>query len=291
MSAGSLSEFAMPLKAISEKTSLFITKLEQAWSVNNSLLCVGIDPLLDRLPTSLQPSKHNVFAFSKAIINATAPYCCAFKPQIAHYAAFGIEDQLELTIDWIRTTWPQHLIILDAKRGDIGSTAELYAQEVFCRYNADAVTLNPYFGGDALMPFLSYADRGCFILCRTSNPGSLEIQQHGEPPLYLQIAHAITSRWNNNGNAALVVGATWPEELGKVRQEAPELPILVPGIGAQQGDLQAVLRQGLNQAGTGLLINASRSLLYASSGTDFAEAAGIQAKILHQHINTLRCKL
>lgn len=281
----------MPLNGTPEKTSSFTAKLERSWSVNNSLLCVGLDPLLDRLPTPFRQSKHNVFAFNRAIIDATAPYSCAFKPQIAHYAALGIEDQLELTIDWIRTTWPQHLIILDAKRGDIGSTAELYAQEVFCRYNADAVTLNPYFGGDALLPFLSYADRGCFILCRTSNPGSLEIQQQGEPPLYLQIASAAANRWNDNCNAALVVGATWPEELGKVRQEAPELPILVPGIGAQQGDLRAVLQQGLNQAGTGLLISASRSLLYASSDADFAEAAGAQAKIVHQHINALRCKL
>lgn len=266
----------------------FLVKLRQAWALNQSLLCVGLDPLPHLFPASLAQSDHPILDFNKAIIKATADYACAFKPQIAHYAALGAEDQLQQTIQWLGSVYPQHLIILDAKRGDIDSTASLYATEAFDRYGADALTVNPYLGGDALMPFLQRSDRGCFILCRTSNAGSSDFQLQGQPPLYLQVAKAAAERWNDLQNVGLVVGATWPDDLQEVRKIAPLMPLLTPGVGAQKADLEKVLSQGLNAEGTGLIINASRSILYASSGANFAEAAGMEAASLWQKINDIR---
>lgn len=256
--------------------------------MQGSLLCVGLDPLPDLFPPEIAGRQHAIFEFNCAIVRATAPYACAFKPQIAHYAALAAENELARSIAWIQQNYPQHLVILDAKRGDIGSTARLYVVESFDRYQADAVTLNPYLGTDALSPFLERADRGCFVLCRTSNPDSCDFQLAGEPPLYAQVAQAAADRWNQHGNAGLVVGTNWPEAMRTVRVVAPNLPVLAPGIGAQAGDLEGTLRHGLNAEGTGLIINASRSICYASAAPDFAEAAAAQAKALHEQIGTIR---
>lgn len=266
----------------------FAAKVQRAWDLHQSLLCVGFDPVVNRLPASFAKKKQKLFEFTCAIAQTTARHACAFKPQIAHYASLGAEDQLVNTIRWLKEHYPDHLVILDAKRGDIDSTAEFYAREAFDRYGADALTVNPYLGGDALAPFMQRPDRGCFVLCRTSNPGSGDFQGQGDPPLYLQVARMAETQWNNQRNLGLVAAATWPEQLGKIRRAAPSLPLLVPGIGAQQGDLMAVLSQGLNAAGSGLIINSSRAILYASDKSDFAEAAGTMAASLCAKINAAR---
>ncbi len=271
----------------------FIERLTASWESRRSLLCVGLDPDPERLPKSVRirsPAKR-LFAFNRAIIDATAPWVCAYKPQIACYAAVAAEAQLEQTIAYIHKHHPGIPVILDAKRGDIAATAKLYAREAFERYQADAVTVNPYLGGDALAPFLEHADKGVFILCRTSNPGSGDFQQLESGGLSL--AHHIATRaareWNGNGNVGLVVGATWPEEIGAVRALAGALPLLVPAIGAQGGDLEAALANGLTAAGAGLLLSASRSILYAGDGgEDFAAAAATAAEKLCRRINRLR---
>ena len=232
-----------------------------------------------------------LFAFNREIINATAPWACAFKPQIAHYAAVAAEPQLEQTIHYIKQHHPDIPVILDAKRGDIGTTAKMYAREAFERYQADAITLNPYLGGDALAPFLAYQDKGAFILCRTSNPGSGAIQQlkSGGLSIAHHIATLAVTQWNQNSNVGLVVGATWPQEIGAIRKLAGDMPLLIPGIGAQGGDLQAVLANGLTPDGAGVLINASRSIIHAGGGEDdFAAAAAHAAETLCREINRNR---
>lgn len=262
---------------------IFAARLQEAWSSSGSLLCVGIDPDLGRLPATLQGTSKPFLEFGKTIVEATAPYACSFKPQFAHFAAAQRLDELLDLIAFMREVAPRALIILDAKRGDIGSTAAYYAQEAFSVYQADAVTLNPYLGGDTLQPFLENPERGAFILCRTSNPGGGDFQglvADGKP-LFLHVADRAAGEWNANRNVGLVTGATWPEEIAVVRRAAPELPLLVPGIGAQGGDLAAVLEKGLDARKTGLLINASRSILYA----DKPAQAALE---LNEQINALR---
>lgn len=268
---------------------LFKQKLQNAWQNNQSLLCVGLDPDLEKLPGVVSGLDQPIFEFNRQIIDHTAEYCCCYKPQIAYYAAVGAEAQLEKTIRYIQDNYPTHLVILDAKRGDIGATAAMYAKEAFTRYGADAVTVNPYMGGDTLQPFIDYTDKGVVVLCRTSNPGSAEFQ--GLDCEGKALAHQVAQQsieWNINENIMLVVGATYPEEIGQIRQIVGDMPLLVPGIGAQGGGLKAVLENGLNANGLGLLINSSRGIIYASDGDDFAVAAGDSANRLNSEINQLR---
>jgi orotidine-5'-phosphate decarboxylase len=268
----------------------FMQSLQQAWTRNDSLVCVGLDPEPAKFPAHLRDAPDAVFDFCRAIVDATADLVCAFKPQIAHFAALRAEDTLERLIAHIHAKHPGVPVILDAKRGDIGSTAQHYASEAFERYQADAVTLNPYLGRDSIQPFLDRADKGVILLCRTSNPGGADFQalDCGGQPLYLCVAETIARDWNAHGNCALVTGATWPEELGKVRALVGDMPLLVPGIGAQGGDVEAVLRHGRTAAGTGLLISSSRAILYAGHGEDFAAAARAAASGLRDTIN--RCR-
>jgi len=268
----------------------FMQSLQQAWTRNDSLVCVGLDPEPAKFPAHLRDTPDAVFDFCRAIVDATADLVCAFKPQIAHFAALRAEDTLERLIAHIHAQHPGVPVILDAKRGDIGSTAQHYASEAFERYRADAVTLNPYLGRDSIQPFLDRADKGVILLCRTSNPGGADFQalDCGGQPLYLRVAETIARDWNAHGNCALVTGATWPQELGKVRAVVGAMPLLVPGIGAQGGDVEAVLRHGRTAAGTGLLISSSRAILYAGHGEDFAAAARTAASGLRDAIN--RCR-
>ena len=268
----------------------FIDRLRQAWASQNTLLCVGLDPDPAKLPKRLASSSHPIFEFGRAIVDATADLVCAFKPQIAYYAAARAEDQLEMTIAHIRQHHPAIPVILDAKRGDIGSTAAMYASEAFNRYQADAVTVNPYLGFDALLPFLNYKDKGVIVLCRTSNPGAQDVQDLESKfgKLYEIIAAKAASEWNLNGNVLLVVGATYPDELASIRAIVGDMPILVPGVGAQGGDVAAVLANGATTDGTGLVISSSRAVLYAGSGTDYAQAARAAALKLRDEINSHR---
>ena len=269
----------------------FIEKLRLAWDKNNSLVCVGLDPDLNKLPACVRGEQYPIFQFNKAIIDATCADACCYKPQIACYEGQSAENELAMTLDYLRTRCPGIPVILDAKRGDIGNTSKMYAKEAFERYGADAVTLNPYMGMDALKPFLDYADKGAVILCRTSNPGAKEIQEltlAGGLPLYKHVAALIAGPWNVNGNNMLVAGATAPAELGEIRKIVGKTPLLVPGIGAQGGDLEGVLKFGLTEEKTGLVINSSRGIIYASSGTDFAEKAGEETRKLKAAINAFR---
>ena len=263
----------------------FSDKLNAVWEATGSMVCVGLDPSRERLPSSLRKADKPFLRFNRAIIAATAQHACCFKPQFAHYASENRLDELRETIAAIRELAPGRLVILDAKRGDIGSTAQQYAREAFDVYGADAVTLNPYMGGDTLEPFTVHADRGAIVLCKTSNPGSRELQdlvlQSGRP-LYLEVAHRAATVWNTRGNLALVVGATYPEELRAVRKEVGDMPLLIPGIGAQGGDLAATLEAGLRPDGWGVMINSSRGIIHASEGEDFAEAAGRAAARLDE---------
>ena len=268
----------------------FVGRLAQAWETNDSLLCIGLDPEIERFPRHILAEASPIFHFNKSVIDATADLVCAYKPQFAHYAAYEAEDQLERTIEYIHRVYPDVPVILDAKRGDVGSTAERYAIEAFERYGADAVTVNPYLGGEALEPFLRHADRGVIVLCRTSNPGAGELQDLdvGGRRLYQVVAELAARRWNSRGNCLLVVGATYPRELAEVRERVGDMPLLVPGIGAQGGDVAQVVRNGRTRAGTGLIISASRSVLYASTGSDFAAAARGAAEVLRAQINATR---
>ncbi|MBC3884561.1 orotidine-5'-phosphate decarboxylase [Undibacterium griseum] len=243
----------------------FTEKLNTAWRGNQSLLCVGLDPDITRFPAELQGKADGIFTFCKAIIDATADVACAFKPQIAYFAALRAEDQLEEICRYIRTTYPAIPVVLDAKRGDIGATAEQYAREAYERYEADAVTVNPYMGFDSVAPYLEWKDRGVIILCRTSNAGGSDLQflDVGGKPLYLHVAQLVADKWNLNGQCSLVVGATFPGELAQVRQVIGDMPLLVPGIGAQGGDIAATVHAGQTTNGTGMMINSSRAILYA----------------------------
>jgi orotidine-5'-phosphate decarboxylase len=269
---------------------MFVDKLRRVWSEKNTLLCVGLDPEPARLPAIFRERRDGIFGFNRAIIDATADLVCAFKPQIAHYAACGAEDQLARTIDYIRQQHPEIAIILDAKRGDIGSTAEMYAREAFDRYGADAVTVNPYMGIDAVEPFLARADKGVVILCRTSNPGARTFQdlKIDGKPLYLRIAEEAVTRWNRHQNVLLLAGATYPEEIRALRAIVGDVPFLVPGVGAQGASLADAVVNGQDEQGTGLVVSSSRAVLYASSGADFEQAARRVAEDLKREINRAR---
>lgn len=261
----------------------FVLSLQAAWQRSQSMLCVGLDPDPDRMPASLGVSPDNpeaLLRFCRGIVDATAPFACAFKPQIAYFAAARAEHQLEALIDHIHRTHPGIPVVLDSKRGDIGATAERYAIEAFDRYGADAVTVNPYMGLDSITPYLEGRERGVFLLCRTSNPGGSDLQSLdvGGERLYERVARLAAGPWNANGQLGLVVGATFPEELARVREIVGEMPLLVPGIGAQGGDIEATVRAGAAPGGYGMLVNSSRAILYASNAADWAEAAARAAR-------------
>jgi orotidine-5'-phosphate decarboxylase len=268
----------------------FIETLNQAWHRNNSLVCVGLDPEPAKFPAHLRDQPDAIFDFCRAIVDATADVACCFKLQFAHFAARSAEDALQRLVAHIHAKHPGVPVILDAKRGDIGSTAAFYAAEAFERYGADAVTANPYLGRDSLEPFLARADKGVVILCRTSNPGARDLQDLdvGGKKLYQHVAQTAAREWNANGNCLLVVGATYPGELADVRAIVGEMPLLVPGVGAQGGDVEAVVRNGATKDGTGLVISSSRAILYAGSGADFADAARAAAVSLRDEINRHR---
>jgi orotidine-5'-phosphate decarboxylase len=265
----------------------FITSLDARWRAHNSLLCVGLDPDPARFPDHLKNKPDAIFTFCKAIVDATADLVCCFKPQIAYFAAHRAEDQLEALIEHIHSRHPATPVILDAKRGDIGSTAEQYASEAFERFKADALTVNPYLGRDSLAPYLAWRDKGVILLCRTSNAGGSDLQMLdvGGERLYERVARLVSSEWNENGQCALVVGATFPGEISRVRTLTGDMPLLVPGIGAQGGDLEATVSAGCTAKGYGLMINSSRAILYAGSGEDYADAARSAAKATRDAIN------
>src|SRR5688572_18800498 len=269
----------------------FSERLDRAWKAGKWLVCVPLDPKPKKFPDRCRDAPGGIFEFNKAIVDATRDLVCAYKPQFAHYAAHGAENQLEHTIDYIKATSPNAIVILDSKRGDIGSTAEQYAHEAFERYDADAVTVNPYLGRDSVEPFLRHADKGVIILCRTSNPGAKDFQDLHVGPgkkLFQHVAESVARDWNSAGNCMLVVGATYPEELADIRSRVGDLPFLVPGVGAQGGDVAKVMAAGKTAAGTGLVISSSRAILYASAGDDFATAARKAAMELRDSINAHR---
>ena len=276
----------------------FIDMLHQAERQHQSMLCVGLDPDPAKFPAHWRGDASKIYDFCAAIIDATADQCIAFKPQIAYFAAHGAEAQLERLMAYLRAQAPQVPVILDAKRGDIGSTAEQYAKEAFERYGADAVTLSPFMGRDSVQPYLRYSGKGAFLLCRTSNPGGDDFQNQplaalpGQPRLYEHIAELAQTTWNDNGQLGLVVGATYPQELARVRALAPTVPLLIPGVGAQGGDATATVRvawRGSASQTTGpIVVNASRSVLYADSGAQFAQAARQEAIALRQSLQAAR---
>lgn len=272
----------------------FIDQLAAAWQQHNSLLCVGLDPDPAKFPRHLQGKPDAIFEFCKSIIDATADVVCSFKPQIAYFAAQRAEEQLEALIAHIHDTHPGVPVILDAKRGDIGSTAEQYAVEAFERFKADAVTVNPYMGKDSVEPWLAYPDKGVILLCRTSNPGGSDLQflDVGGEKLYERVARLAATEWNTSGQIGLVVGATFPAEIARVREIVGDLPLLVPGIGAQGGDIQATVTAGKTSGGkvtgAGLMINSSRAILYAGKDEHFASAARQVAEETRHAINLYR---
>ncbi len=269
----------------------FVEKLTNATRKNKSLLCVGLDP-----DPKLMPDKVGIFEFNKAIIEATADLVCAYKPNLAFYEALGSEglDALKQTVKYIPDDVP---VIGDAKRGDIGNTAKAYARAIFDNLNFDATTVNPYLGFDSIEPFIQYTNKGVFILCRTSNTGAVDFQslrceteEHSYRPLFELVALK-ASQWNTYGNIGLVVGATYLEELRLIRNSHPDMPLLIPGIGAQGGDLASVVRYGVNAQGEKTIINSSRQIIYASKGKDFAQAARRVASSLQEQINNYRANL
>lgn len=268
----------------------FLDRLKNRWKSCDSLLCVGLDPDMNKIPAHIRKMEKPVFEFNRIIIDSTNDLVCAYKPQIAYYSAFGAEHELELTIAYIRKNYPDIPVILDAKRGDIGATAKMYAVEVFDRYGADAATVNPYMGGDTLRPFLDRKDKGVVILCRTSNPGAGDIQdiESGSEKIYRIVAKCAASEWNYNENVMLVVGATYPEDLAEIRAMTGEIPFLVPGIGAQGGDVEQAVISGKTGDGTGMVVNSSRGIIYAGSGRDFSVAVRKAAVDLRDEINRYR---
>jgi orotidine-5'-phosphate decarboxylase len=268
----------------------FLDQLRHRWRQADSLLCVGLDPDPQRFPAHLRAADDAVLRFCREIVDATADLVCAFKPQIAYFASAGAEGQLQRLIEHIHARHPGVPVILDAKRGDIGATAEHYAREAFERYDADAVTLSPFMGRDSIEPFVRHADRGAFLLCRTSNAGGADVQtlDVGGVPLYAHLARSVAESWNSSGQLGLVVGATYPAELGRVRALVGEMPLLVPGIGAQGGDVAASVAAGQTADGSGLVINSSRAILYAGDGHDFADHARRVAQETRDQINQHR---
>jgi orotidine-5'-phosphate decarboxylase len=260
----------------------FVDKLLSAGRRNKSLLCIGLDPDVTLMP------KAGIFDFNKAIIDATADLACAYKPNLAFYEALGIDGLkvLQKTIEHIPDFIP---VIGDGKRGDIGNTARAYAKALFETFGFDAATVNPYLGYDSVQPFLEYEDKGIFILCRTSNPGAVDFQSLIDvqgTPLYEAVARK-AREWDIHGNIGLVVGATYPDELKAIRQLCPEMPLLIPGIGAQGGDLTSAVKNGIDARGEKAIIAVSRQVLYASKGKDFAQAARQSAQGIRDDINKL----
>jgi orotidine-5'-phosphate decarboxylase len=264
----------------------FMEKFTDSVQKNKSLLCVGLDVDPERMPENTK-----VFEFNKAIINATSDLVCAYKPNLAFYEALGNEglEALKQTVDYIPDNIP---VIADAKRNDIGNTARAYASAIFDHFKFDATTVNPYLGFDSLEPFIEHRDKGIFILCRTSNAGAVDFQslncefENGHHPLF-EIVALKASQWNKYGNIGLVIGATYPEELKLIRQNHPDMPLLIPGIGAQGGDLALTIKFGVDTHGEKAIINSSRQIIYASKGKDFAEAARNATLELRNEIN--RC--
>jgi orotidine-5'-phosphate decarboxylase len=264
----------------------FRDKLAHATRANQSLLCVGLDPDPDRLPTD------DVAEFLCEIVRATSDLVCAFKPNLAFYEQLG--ERGYATLQAVLRSIPDHIpVIGDAKRGDVPNTSSAYARALFDELGLDAITVNPYLGGDALAPFLERDDRGIFVLCRTSNAGARDLQDlevttgGGSRPLYEAVAE-LAKGWDGRGNVGLVVGATYPAELRRMRDLCPEMPILMPGVGAQEGDLAAAVEAGLDANGAGIIVSSSRSILYASDGADFAQAAHREAQELRRAIETCR---
>jgi orotidine-5'-phosphate decarboxylase len=265
----------------------FSEKLDDAIRQNRSLVCVGLDP-----DPALMPENIGVFEFNKAIIDATADFVCAYKPNFAFYEALGYEglDSLKKTIDYIPDNIP---VIADAKRGDIGNTSRAYARAIFDYYGCDAVTVNPYLGFDSIEPFVNYTEKGVFILCRTSNPGAVDFQSlpcnvPPAPAHLFEIVARKAEEWNKHGNVGLVIGATYPDELSIIRNDHPDMLLLIPGVGAQGGDIETTVKNGLNRNGNGAIINSSRQILYASKESDFAAAARQAAEKLRDQINKYR---
>lgn len=266
--------------------SPFFELLQQRRSKTDSMLCIGLDTDPNRIPQILANDPDPIFSFNREIIDATHDLVACYKPQIAYYSAVGAEDTLLATIEYAQKLGVP--VLLDAKRGDIGSTADMYAKELFERFRADAVTINPYMGQDAMQPFLEYQDKGIFILCRTSNPGGSDIQNlmlDSGLTIYEHVAQKAANDWNEHNNVALVVGATRPEEIGRIRSIVGDMEFLLPGVGAQGADIQQLMDNG---RGGGLTISASRSVIYASVASDFAGAARRVADQTRQEINRYR---
>ncbi len=274
----------------------FLALLESRWNEGH-FLCVGLDSDYGKLPQQFKgkPVAAALFEFNREIIKATAPFCAVFKPNMAFYEGYGLDGLSALieTDRFIREQYPMHPIILDAKRADIGNTNNGYVRAAFEVFQAHAITVHPYLGKEALEPFLAKKDRGVIVLCHTSNPGAGEFQElkAGGAELYKTVATKVSREWNYNGNCGLVVGATYPKQLAEVREISGDLPILVPGIGAQGGDLEQTIINGLNSAGEGIIISASRSIIYASSGEDFAQAAAGEARRLEAEIRRIRASM
>jgi orotidine-5'-phosphate decarboxylase len=271
----------------------FTEALRAAQQRNGSMLCVGLDPEPARFPAELRNDPGRIYDFCARIVDATADLAIAFKPQIAYFAAHRAEAQLERLMAHLRANHPQVPVILDAKRGDIGSTAEQYAREAFERYGADAVTLSPFMGFDSVQPYLKFGGKGAFLLCRTSNPGGDDLQNQrlasveGQPLLYEHVARLAQGPWNTNGQLGLVVGATYPAEIERVRAIAPTLPLLIPGVGAQGGDAVATVRAGWRPDGL-IVVNSSRAILYASEGADYAQAARLAAQRTREQLEAAK---
>ena len=275
----------------------FQQKLDAIIEKNNSLLCVGLDSNYDRIPEHLKSEEFPQFEFNKAIIDATHDLVCAYKPNSAFYEARGEQGmrELKMTMDYLGETYPEIATIDDAKRGDIGSTNDGYVNSIFDYYGFDSVTLHPYLGKEALKPFLDRKDKGCIVLCRTSNPGAGEFQdlvvetRHGASlPLYQCVAQEIYDHWNDHENCLLVIGATYPRELAEIRKLCPDMTFLVPGIGAQGGDVEKTVKAGLNSKNAGMIINSSRGVIFAGSGEDFADVARKEAARTRDEINMYR---
>lgn len=261
----------------------FFERISGRQASQNTRLCIGLDPDPDRLPAPLRGTGDSLFTFNREIIDATVDLVCCYKPQIAFYASQGAEDQLEKTIDYLKSL--NIPVLLDAKRGDVGSTATQYARELFERYGADAVTINPYLGLDSIAPFLDYKDRGVFVVCRTSNAGGSDVQNlmlERGAPLYEFVAREAAQTWNYNGNVGLVVGATQPAELARIRKIAGDMTFLLPGVGAQGADIAAMMAAA---KGGGKIVSSSRAILYASDGEDFAASARNIAMQTRDEIN------